>query len=153
MTLVSHDDICSNTRVTAAQWKTYIITCARFCMHSLLPRREYRCLVLLLQIVAVITSPVLTHDDITTLSRMLHEHHTLFRRVYGEWSISVHYHMCLHMPDIILDYGPPQSFWCFPYERMNGKLAGTPHIYYSNRCVEVEVVNRFMRDFYYLLPY
>lgn len=28
------DDICSYTRVTADQWKTYIITCARPCMHG-----------------------------------------------------------------------------------------------------------------------
>lgn len=140
------DDMCSNSRVTADQWKTYIITCARPCMYSLLPQRAYKCLVLLSQIVAIISSPVLTQDDVVALSVMLHEHHNLFRRVYGEWSVSVNYHMCLHMPEIILDYGPPQAFWCFPFERMNGKLAGTPH---SNRCVEVEVVNRFMRDFTY----
>ena len=54
--------------------------------------------------------------------------------------------MCLHIPDIILDYGPPHTFWCFAYERMNGMLAGTPN---SNRCVELEVANRFLRDFNY----
>ncbi len=65
---------------------------------------------------------------------------------FVEFMGSGQFPLIIHMPDIILDYGPPQSFWCFPYERMNGKWAGTPH---SNRCVEVEVVNRFMRDFTY----
>lgn len=36
-----------------------------------------------------------------------------------------------------------RSFWCFPYERMNGILAGTPN---SNRCIEIEVANRFVKD-------
>ncbi len=126
------DDTCCYTKVTADQWKTYIITCARPCMHKLLPGNAYRCLVLLSQIVASISSPVLTLDDVTSLHRLLHEHHSLFCRVYGKWAVSVNYHMGLHLPDIILDYGPPQSFWCFPFERMNGKLAGCPN---SNRCV------------------
>lgn len=69
------DDICSNTKVTADQWKTYIVTCARPCMHNLLPQRAYRCLVLLSQIVACISYPVLTQDDVSSLSRLLQEHH------------------------------------------------------------------------------
>ncbi len=59
------------------------------------------------------------------------------------WSVSVNYHMSLHLPEMISDLGPPQSFWCFGYERMNGFLAGTPS---NNRSVEVEVADRFVRD-------
>ena len=56
---------------------------------------------------------------------------------YGKWAITVNYHMSLHIPDIISDFGPPNTFWCFSYERVNGTLAGTtPN---SNRNIEVEV--------------
>ena len=134
------------TGVTAAQWKTYIITCARPCMYKLLPPRAYKSLVLLAKIVSYVSSPILTLDDIAALQRTLQEHHKLFCSVYGKWAVTVNYHMCLHIPDIILDYGPPHTFWCFAYERMNGMLAGTPN---SNRCVELEVANRFLRDFNY----
>lgn len=48
-----------------------------------------------------------------------------------------------HEPDMILDLGPPQSFWCFAYERMNGFLAGTPN---GNRKIKVDVLDRFIRD-------
>lgn len=129
--------------VTAAQWKTYIICYARPCLYKLLPVRPYKCMVLLSEIVSIISSPVFTEDLITSLYRLLQDHHHLFCQVYGKWAITVNYHMGLHLPDIILDLGPPQSFWCFSYERMNGILAGTPN---SNRCIEVEVANRFVRD-------
>ena len=64
--------------------------------------------------------------------------------MYGKWAVTVNYHMSLHIPDIISDFEPPNTFWCFSYERVNGTLAGTPN---SNRNIEVEVANRFLRDF------
>ena len=51
--------------------------------------------------------------------------------------------VCGSLRSPITDLGPPHSFWCFAFERMNGALAGAPN---SNRCVEVEVANRFLRD-------
>ena len=130
--------------VTAAQWKAYIIICARPCMYKLLPDRAYKCLVMLSEIVTLVAMPIFTLDHIASLHRLLHEHHKLFCQVYGKWAVTINYHMSLHLPEIILDFGPPHSFWCFAYERFNGILAGTPN---SNRCIEVEVANRFMRDF------
>ena len=52
--------------------------------------------------------------------------------------VTVNYHMALHMPEVILDYGPPHAFWCFAYERMNGILASTPT---NNRGIENEVLD------------
>ena len=131
--------------VTAAQWKTYISTCARPCLYDLIPDRAYRCLVLLSEIVILVSSPVIRVDDITKLRCLLEDHHKLFNRLYGKWSSSVNYHMALHIPEMICDFGPPNAFWCFAYERLNGVLAGTPN---SNRNVEVEVANRFFRFFF-----
>ena len=129
--------------VSAAQWKLYIVCYARPCLYKLLPSEHYKCMVLLAEIVSIITSPVLNHDMVVTLYRLQQDHHQLFCKLYGKWSITVNYHMSLHIPDLILDLGPPQSFWCFAYERLNGILAGTPN---SKRSVEVEVANRFIQD-------
>ena len=129
--------------ITADQWKLYIITYARPCMYKLLPDSAYNCLVLLSEIVSIIVSPAFTHDDIDRLTVLLKKHHDLFAKVYGKWAVSVNYHMSLHLPDMILDLGPPHSFWCFAYERMNGFLAGTPN---SNRNIESEVAKRFVEE-------
>lgn len=129
--------------VSAAQWKLYIICYARPCLYKLLPQRHYKCMVLLAEIVSLLSSPVLSMDNVTTLYRLQHDHHQLFCRLYGKWNVTVNYHISLHLPDIIIDFGPPQSFWCFAYERFNGILAGTPN---SNRSVEIDVADRFVRD-------
>ena len=64
-------------------------------------------------------------------------------QIYGKWTVTVNYHMSLHLPDIILDLGPPHSYWCFGFERLNGTLAGIPN---SGRSVETEIANRFVHD-------
>lgn len=137
------DDGEEPTGVTAAQWKLYIIIYARPCLFRLLPQRAYKCLVLLSEIVSLVVSPVFTSDKIEQLKKLLLQHHLLFSQVYGKWAVTVNYHMSLHLPEMILDLGPPQSYWCFAYERLNGILAGTPN---SNRNVETEVANRFAQE-------
>lgn len=129
--------------ITAQQWKNYAIIFAKPCMFKLLPRNAYKSLVILSNIVSLVSSPLFTLDDIDLLNRHLLDHHRLFRQVYGKWEVTVTYHMALHIPEIILDFGPPQTFWCFSYERINGMLTRTPN---SNRNISVEVMERFLRD-------
>lgn len=112
---------------TADQWKNYVTIYARVCMLNLIPKRAFKCLVLLSEIVTTVSRPVLTADDVTTLRSLMHEHHRLFNSIYGKWAVTVNFHMCLHIPEIILDFGPPHNFWCFSYERMNGMLVGMPN--------------------------
>ena len=123
-------DSGSLSAITAQQWKNYAIVFSRPCMYKLLPKKAYECLVLLSQIATLVAYPIFTMDNLTSLYRLLHEHHKLFYQVYGKWSITVNYHMALHIPDLIIDHGSPPSFWCFPYERMNGSLTRMPN---SNR--------------------
>ena len=112
-------------------------------MYRLIPSTNYRSLVLLSQIVELVVSPVFDEDMLECLYRLLHEHHKVFCQVYGKWSVTVNYHMSLHLPRMIADLGPPHAFWCFPYERINGMLIGTPN---SGGNVEAEVASRFIRD-------
>ena len=98
---------------------------------------------LLAKIVDIVVSPVLDLDTVDKLDVLLQKHHRSFCKTYDKWKVTINYHMCLHIPDMILDLGPPHAFWCFGYERLNGILAGTPN---SNRRIEAEVTNRFLRD-------
>lgn len=77
------------------------------------------------------------------LYTLLMDHHKLFCRLYGKWEVTVNYHNYVP-PHTRYNLRPPNSFWCFSYERFNGILAGSPN---SNRNVKVEVANRFVRDF------
>ena len=130
--------------LTAEQMKNFSIVYARACLKDLIPDTSYKVLCLLCNIVTIICQPVLTEDNLTCLYRLLHDHHSAYCRLYGKFKVTVNYHMALHMPEVILDYGPPHAFWCFAYERMNGILASTPT---NNRGIENEVLDRFLLEF------
>ncbi|GET54352.1 hypothetical protein GLOIN_2v1788017 [Rhizophagus irregularis DAOM 181602=DAOM 197198] len=46
-------------------------------------------------------------------------------------------HLCLHICECALDYGPLSSFWCFSFERMNGILGSYKN---SKRNIEPELL-------------
>lgn len=108
--------------LTADQWKNFALIYARPCLAGLVSAKSYECLCLLCEIVQYIVQPVISSDDIAKLYILLHKHHKLFKTIYGKWEVSVNYHMALHIPDIITDFGPSHGYWCFAYERMNGTL-------------------------------
>ena len=123
---------------TAEQLKNFDVVYARPCLKGLIPDASYKVLCLLCNIVTLICQPAITMDNMTYMYRLLQDHHLAYSRVYGKFKVTVNYHMALHLPEVILDYGPPHAFWCFAYERMNGILASTPT---NNRGIENEVLN------------
>ena len=68
----------------------------------------------------------------------------MYASVYGKWEVSVYYHFALHIPDLISDYGPPQVYWCFAYERMNGILSEVPK---NCKDIEFQIINRIIQQF------
>ena len=64
------------------------------------------------------------------------------QRMYGGTAITPNMHMHCHFKDVLLDYGPVYSFWCFSYERYNGILETQP----TNNEVEVQLMQRFISD-------
>ena len=50
-------------------------------------------------------------------------------------------HLHLHYKEIILDYGPVYSYWCFSFERLNGILGD---YYTNNQNIEVQFMKKFL---------
>ena len=50
-------------------------------------------------------------------------------------------HLHCHIFECILDMGPIYSFWCFPYERMNGLLGVYPT---NNHNITVQMMRKFL---------
>jgi len=55
------------------------------------------------------------HDCLLNVVLTIEQH-------YGKEKICLNLHLCLHLVECCLDYGPLYSFWCFSFERMNGIL-------------------------------
>ena len=134
------------TELTAQQWKNFACIYARPCLVGLIPDRAYQSMLLLCQIVEYISQPATSDDIIVNLYKLLHEHHKCFRTAHGKWQVSINYHMALHIPDVMADYGPPHGYWCFGYERMNGFLAEFPN---SKVDIEPQIMNRILLQFSY----
>ena len=62
---------------------------------------------------------------------------------FGPEVCTINMHMHLHLRQCLLDYGPIYGFWCFPYERYNGKLGD----YATNRKgIEMQIAKKFLRE-------
>ena len=131
------------SKLTADQWKNFALIYAIPCLWELLPPESYESIRLLCEIVKIIVQPALTNADISRLDCLIKSHHQCFEKNYGRFEVSVNYHMALHIPDMIKDFGPPHSFWCFSFERMNGVLSGLPN---SNHHIEQELFTKFLKD-------
>ena len=61
------------------------------------------------------------HDRLLTMVKLIEGN-------YGPEKITPNLHLCLHICECALDYGPLYSFWYFSYERMNS-LLGNYHTF------------------------
>ncbi len=52
-------------------------------------------------------------------------------------------HLHLHLKQCILDFGPPQAFWCYAFERYNGIL-GSVHT--NRRSIESQLMQTFCQE-------
>ena len=109
----------------------------------MLPPESYESIRLLCEIVKIIVQPALTNADISRLDCLIKSHHQCFEKICGRFEVSINYHTALHIPDMIKDFGPPHSFWCFSFVRMNGVLSGLPN---SNHHIEQELFTKFLKD-------
>src|SRR2546427_799655 len=50
-----------------------------------------------------------------TMARLIEEH-------YSPALISSNIHLSLHIKQCCLDYGPPYTYWCYSFKRINGLL-------------------------------
>jgi hypothetical protein len=70
----------------------------------------------------ILTSRELPKTELSEVFTKLVEMNKLIEQKYGREKISPNLHLCLHICECALDYGPLSSFWCFSFERMNGIL-------------------------------
>jgi hypothetical protein len=77
----------------------------------------------------LLRSYVLTIKEIQTIHDLLCsviERCELLFSAGGASVISPNMHLSLHLREMLLDYGPPAGWWCYPYERFNGLLTNQP---------------------------
>lgn len=71
---------------------------------------------LLLQIVNVVFSPILTDAVICYLKHLIYDHHTMFKTLYPDKKLILKHHLMIHYPRCIKKIGPLIHMWCMRFE-------------------------------------
>jgi hypothetical protein len=107
---------------TADMWKTFTMIFAIPITWDFLPDVDKKILAYFVRACKILTSRELKEKDLNEAFTKLVEINKLVEQKYGQEKISPNLHLCLHICECALDYGPLSSFWCFSFERMNGIL-------------------------------
>ena len=107
---------------TADMWRTFILIFAIPITWDFLGEIDQKILAYFVRTCNILTSRELQKKELNEAFTRLLEINKLIERKYGQEKISPNLHLCLHICECALDYGPLSSFWCFSFEWMNGIL-------------------------------
>ena len=124
---------------TAEQWKNWTLIYSLYALKGVLNDRQLRCWQTFVLACKYLCKPVLSHVDILKADNCLLTFCTKFQELYGETACTPNIHLHCHLKEIILDYGPIHSFWCFSFERYNGILGS---IKTNNRSIELQLMRK-----------
>ena len=139
--------IDSGATFTAEQWMNWTIYFSIYCLHGLLSASEIECWRHFVLACKRLCKRSISNDDITVADGLLLQFGKRLKGLYGKHVITPNMHLQCHLSDCIQDYGPLHAFWLFSFERYNGILGNQPT---NNRCIEMQLMNRFLKDNHHL---
>jgi Transposase family tnp2 len=107
---------------TADMWKTFILIYAIPITWDFLTDIDRKILINFVYACKILINRQLKKNELNEAFIKLLEMNKLIEKNYGPEKISPNLHLCLHICECAIDYGPLSSFWCYSFERMNGVL-------------------------------
>jgi len=130
---------------TADQWKTFILIYATTITWDLLKEEDRKILSYFVRACNILVCRIISKSTLNEVHEYLLSMVKLIENNYGPKKISPNLHLCLHICECALDYGPLYSFWCYSFEWMNGLLGNTISI--KNH--EVSIMFWYLTIFFY----
>ena len=128
---------------TADQWKNWTILFSLVALKDILPVEHYDCWRIFVQACTILCSRALSQASIMRLDELLLQFCHTFEQLYGAECCYPNLHLHLHITECILDYGPPNSFWLFACERLNGILGAVPT---NHQNIEPQLMRKFISN-------
>ena len=101
---------------TADMWKTFIIVFATPITWDFLEEVDKKILAYFVCACKILINRELLKSELSETFSKLVNMNKLIEQKYGQEKISSNLHLCLHICECALDYGPLSSFWCFSFE-------------------------------------
>ena len=118
---------------TADQWKSFTLVYATSITWDLLQESDRTILANFVRACNILVCRTISKNGLNEAHKRLLEMVKLIEENYGPEKITPNLHLCLHICQCALDYGPLYAFWCFSYERMNGLLGKQCFLYFMHR--------------------
>ena len=109
---------------TADEWKNWTVIHSVYALHGILPSNHYYCWCLFVKACRILLHARLTETEVKLAQNYLVQFFVKFQALYGTENCTSNMYMACHLEECILDYGLLSSFWCFPFERLNGVVEG-----------------------------
>ena len=126
---------------TAEQWKNWTLVYSMYALKDILQTEHLKCWQAIVLACGYLSKPVLSQDDIAMADGMLLKFCKNFQALYGNEEVTPNMHLHCHLKDVILDYGPIHSFWCFSFERYNGIIGS---IITNKRSIELQLMRKIV---------
>ena len=124
---------------TAEQWKNWTLVYSLYALKNVIPRQHIQCWQSYVLACQYLCKPILTNDDMIRSDFLLLKFGRECQNLYGDNFCTPNMHLHCHLKDIIRDYGPIHSFWCFSFERYNGILGSFTT---NNRSIELQLMRK-----------
>ena len=124
---------------TADQWKNWTRWFSLLARYDSFKKRDYECWQHFVLACTILCSPVIRSEELQRAHCHLKRFCEIFQLIYGKRLVTPNMHYHLHLAKCIENYGPPQAFWLFSFERYNGILGN----YHTNqRAIEIQVMRK-----------
>lgn len=140
---IPHKIMSSFYNLTADQYKNWIVHYSIICLHGILPPDTLECWRHFVLACRILCQPELKQDDVTIADALILQFCRRTERMFGKDMVTPNMHMCCHLKECILNYGPLNHFWLFAFERFNGILGQLPN---NNKSIEMQMMKRFLNE-------
>ena len=125
---------------TAAEWKNWALVYSVFCLQDILPHADLNIWKMFVRACYILCQHTVSKDQVEKAHKLLIEFNKGVETAYGWQACTMNMHLHCHLQQSILDFGPIYSFWCFPYERLNGVLGSYST---SRHSIVIQIMRKF----------
>jgi len=105
---------------SADQWKSWCLIYSILVLRDILPEEHRQYWQSFVDCLSLWGQTIISLEEIENGDLAMKDFLTKIISVWGPEIATPNMHMHLHIKECLLDYGPLYSFWCFPFERLNG---------------------------------
>ncbi|KAK3925108.1 D-alanine--D-alanine ligase [Frankliniella fusca] len=96
-------------------------------LYQILPRRYFLHFCSLVAAIQLLSSDVVSEEDIQNAEKLLHVFVSQMADFYNVNVLTMNFHVLLHIPQVVRDLGPMWVYTCFPLEDLNGIVLNLVH--------------------------